>query len=146
MSILLRGALITASVLTTVIIMRKIRKEKMVIEDSLFWIGFLFMLTLFSIFPQIVFRMSELIGTQSPSNLIFLFIIFVLIVRMFQMSIKISQMEAKMKDLVARIAIDETMRNEKIKLKEETNSKEAIKSKEATKSKEAMKSKEEMKV
>ena len=140
MSILLRGALITASVLTTVIIMRKIRKEKMVIEDSLFWIGFLFMLTLFSIFPQIVFRMSELIGTQSPSNLIFLFIIFVLIVRMFQMSIKISQMEAKMKDLVVRIAIDETIRNEKIKLKEETNSKEA------TKSKEAMKSKEEMKV
>ena len=119
MSILLRGALITASVLTTVIIMRKIRKEKMVIEDSLFWIGFLFMLTLFSICPQIVFRMSELIGTQSPSNLIFLFIIFVLIVRMFQMSIKISQMEAKMKDLVARIAIDENIRNEKLGSKEE---------------------------
>ena len=113
MSILLRSVLVVSSVLTTFLIMRKIRKEKMMIEDSLFWIGFLFMLIVFSVFPQIVFKMSELVGTQSPSNFIFLFIIFVLIVRLFQMSMKISQMEAKFKDLVARIAIDENLRNEK---------------------------------
>ncbi len=111
MSMLLRGVLIAASVLTTLLIMRKIRKEKMMIEESLFWIGFSFMLILFSVFPQIVFKMSELVGTQSPSNFIFLFIIFVLIVRMFQMSMKISQLESKLKDLVARIAIDENVRS-----------------------------------
>ena len=113
MSMLLRGVLIAASVLTTLLIMRKIRKEKMMIEESLFWIGFSFMLIVFSIFPQIVFKMSELVGTQSPSNFIFLVIIFVLIVRMFQMSMKISQLESKLKDLVARIAIDENLRGEK---------------------------------
>lgn len=118
MSMLLRGVLIAASVLTTLLIMRKIRKEKMMIEESLFWIGFSFMLILFSIFPQIVFKMSDLAGTQSPSNFIFLFIIFVLIVRMFQMSMKISQLEAKFKDLVARIAIEENLRENK---KEETH-------------------------
>ncbi|MBQ7795068.1 MAG: DUF2304 domain-containing protein [Lachnospiraceae bacterium] len=126
MSLLLRSVLILASVGTTLLIMRKIRKEKMMIEDSLFWIGFSFMLILFSVFPQIVFKMSELVGTQAPANFIFLFIIFVLIVRMFQMSTKISQLEAKMKDLVARIAIDENIRNEKNdpveEMKEETNS------------------------
>ena len=113
MSLLLRGVLIAASVLTTLLIMRKIRKEKMMIEESLFWIGFSFMLIVFSVFPPIVFKMSEMVGTQSPSNFIFLFIIFVLIVRMFQMSTKISQLESKLKDLVARIAIDENLRNEK---------------------------------
>ena len=113
MSVLLRSVLVIASVLTTLLIMRKIRKGKMMIEDSLFWIGFSCMLVLFSLFPQIVFKMSELVGTQSPSNFIFLFIIFVLIVRMFQMSMKISQLEAKFKDLVARMAIDENIRNEK---------------------------------
>ncbi len=112
MSVLLRGVLVAASVGTTLLIMRKIRKEKMMIEDSLFWIGFSFMLILFSVFPQIVFKMSELVGTQAPANFIFLFIIFVLIVRMFQMSMKISQLEAKLKDLVARIAIDENIRNQ----------------------------------
>ncbi|MBQ1190231.1 MAG: DUF2304 domain-containing protein [Lachnospiraceae bacterium] len=60
---------------------------------------------------------SSAILSRSPSNFIFLFIIFVLIVRMFQMSMKISQLESKLKDLVARIAIDENLRNEK---KEET--------------------------
>ena len=113
MSMLLRGVLIAASVLTTLLIMRRIRKEKMMIEESMFWIGFSFMLIIFSLFPQIVFKMSELAGTQSPSNFIFLFIIFVLIVRMFQMSTKISQLESKLKDLVARIAIDENLRKEK---------------------------------
>lgn len=117
---LLRGVLIAASVLTTLLIMRKIRKEKMMIEESLFWIGFSFMLILFSIFPQIVFKMSDMVGTQSPSNFIFLFIIFVLIVRMFQMSMKISQLEAKFKDLVARMAIDENLRNEKLEVLEKT--------------------------
>lgn len=115
MSMLLRSVLIAASVLTTLLIMRKIRKEKMMIEESLFWIGFSFMLIVFSIFPQIVFKMSDLVGTQSPSNFIFLFIIFVLIVRMFQMSMKISQLESKFKDLVARIAIEENLREEKRK-------------------------------
>lgn len=115
MSMLLRGVLVVASVLTTLLIMRKIRKEKMMIEDSLFWIGFSFMLIIFSIFPQIVFKMSDLVGTQSASNFIFLFIIFVLIVRMFQMSMKISQLESKFKDLVARIAIEENIRSEKSK-------------------------------
>lgn len=110
MSFMLRVALIIVSVVTTLMIMRKIRKEKMMIEDSLFWIGFSFMLIVFSIFPQIVFKMSELVGTQAPANFIFLFIIFVLIVRMFQMSMKISQLESKLKDLVARIAIDENIR------------------------------------
>lgn len=92
----------------------------MMIEESLFWIGFSFMLILFSIFPQIVFKMSDMVGTQSPSNFIFLFIIFVLIVRMFQMSMKISQLEAKFKDLVARMAIDENLRNEKLEVLEKT--------------------------
>ena len=115
MPVLLRSVLIMASLLTTLLIMRRIRKGKMMIEDSLFWIGFSFMLIVFSVFPQIVFMMSDLVGTQSASNFIFLFIIFVLIVRLFQMSVKISQMDAKFKDLVARMAIDENLRNETMK-------------------------------
>ncbi len=119
MSVLLRSVLVLASVGTTLLIMRRIRKEKMMIEDSLFWIGFSFMLILFSVFPQIVFKMSDLVGTQAPANFIFLFIIFVLIVRMFQMSMKISQLESKLKDLVARIAIDENIRTNEAGRKEQ---------------------------
>ncbi len=110
MTLLLRSVLIVASVATTLLIMRKIRKEKMMIEDSLFWIGFSSLLIVFSVWPQLVYKMSEMVGTQAPANFIFLFVIFVLIVRMFQMTAKMSQMDARMKDLVAKIAIEENLR------------------------------------
>ena len=77
MTMLLRAVLIVVSVATTWMILRKIRTSKMRIEDSIFWIGFFLMLILFSLFPQIVYWMTELAGVQTPVNFIFLFIIFV---------------------------------------------------------------------
>ena len=110
MTAVLRVVLIIVSVLTTLMIMRKIQKSQMRIEDSIFWIGFSFMLILFSVFPQVVYVMSDLSGTQTPVNFIFTFIIFVLIVRMFRMTVKISQLETRLRDLVERIAIEENLR------------------------------------
>ena len=110
MTTMLRIVLVIVSVLTTWMIMRKIRTSQMRIEDSIFWIGFLFMLILFSVCPQIVYWMSDLSGTQTPVNFIFTFIIFVLIVRMFRMTVKISQLETRLRDLVERIAIEENLR------------------------------------
>lgn len=109
MTTVLRAVLIIVSVLTTFMIMRKIRKSQMRIEDSIFWIGFSFMLILFSIFPQIVYFMSDLSGTQTPVNFIFTFIIFVLIMRMFRMTVKISQLETRLRDLVEQLAIEENL-------------------------------------
>lgn len=112
MTAVLRMVLIIVSVATTFVIIRKIQKSQMRIEDSIFWIGFSFMLILFSVFPQIVFAMSELSGTQTPVNFIFTFIIFVLIVRMFSMTMRISQLETKLRDLVERLAIEENLTKE----------------------------------
>lgn len=110
MTMLLRTVLVLACVMTTLLIMRKIRQSKMRIEDSVFWIGFSFLLILFSVFPQLVYLMSDMVGTQTPVNFIFLFVIFVLIIRMFRMTVKISQMETRMRELVQRIAIQENLR------------------------------------
>ena len=57
MTTMLRIVLVIVSVLTAWMIMRKIRTSQMRIEDSIFWIGFLFMLILFSVCPQIVYWM-----------------------------------------------------------------------------------------
>lgn len=112
MTMQLRMVLIVVSVLTTWLILRKIRMSKMRIEDSIFWIGFSLMLIVFSVFPEIVYWMSALSGTQTPVNFIFLFIIFVLILRMFRLTVKISQLETKVRDLAQRIAIDENLKGE----------------------------------
>ncbi len=71
MTWLLRVVLIVVSVLTTVVILKKVRQAKMRIEDSVFWIGFFFLLIVFSVFPQIVYAMSALAGTMTPANFIY---------------------------------------------------------------------------
>lgn len=107
MSVMLRAVLIAASILTMLVMMRKIRQSKVQIEDSLFWVAFSAMLIVFSVFPQLVYRISGLVGTMAPSNFIFLFIIFLMLLRLFKLTIRVSLMESRLKDLIQKQALDE---------------------------------------
>lgn len=113
MSVMLRFVLIVASVATMMIMMRKIRQSKIQIEDSLFWVGFSAMLILFSVFPRIVYWISGLVGTMAPSNFIFTFIIFLMLLKLFQQTIRISQLEHKINRLIQKEALDEQEQKEK---------------------------------
>ena len=93
----LRVVLIVVSILTTFMIMRKIRQSKLQIEDSIFWLGFSSILIVFSIFPGLPDLLAELAGTYTTANFIYLAVIFLLIVKMFHMSIKQSQLETKIR-------------------------------------------------
>lgn len=107
MTAMLRISLITASFLTMLMMMQKIRRSKVQIEDALFWVFFSFILILFSVFPELVYLLSDLVGTEAPSNCIFLLVIFLLLVKVFSLSVRISQLETKLKELVQQIAIEE---------------------------------------
>lgn len=106
MSMMLRITLIAASVLTTAAILHKIRRSKVQIEDAIFWVLFSGVLIMFSVFPQVAYLLSDLVGIQAPSNFIFMLVIFLLLVKIFAMSVRISQLEAKLRELVQVIAID----------------------------------------
>lgn len=110
MTITLRVLLIAGSILTAAMILRKIRNAKLQIEDSIFWLGFSSVLILFSIFPRIPAFLASLAGTQTPANFIYLAVIFLLIVKLFHMSIKLSQLESRVKDLVQELALEENAR------------------------------------
>ena len=106
MSIGLRILLAVISIWNFWYVVYKIRKSKLQIEHSVFWIFFSFVLIMMSIFPQLVYWLTELIGIQSPVNLVFLAIIFILIVRNFSITLELSQTETKLKNLVQEIALD----------------------------------------
>ena len=110
MTFMLRIVLIVVSMAPTALIMRRIRQSKLQIEDSIFWIGFSFILILFSIFPQIPAILARMAGTYTTANFIFLSVIFLLIVKMFHMSIKMSQLETRVKELVQEMALEENRR------------------------------------
>ena len=106
MSGLLRILLIVSAVLMLLFMLRKIRQSKLKIEYTVFWILFASILTIMGIFPKVFYKISDFIGFQSPISMVFLVVIFVLIIRMFFMTIQISQLENKIDNLVQQIAID----------------------------------------
>src|SRR5574344_375941 len=100
MNLLLRGILIVVSIFTMFYLLKKIRQSKVQIEDSLFWIFFSFGLIIISIFPCIADAMASLLGIYSTVNFLFLFIIFILLLKIFNMTIHVSQLENGVKELV----------------------------------------------
>lgn len=110
MSIALRGCLTAASLLTTILMLQKIRKSKIQIEDSIFWVVFSGILIVFSIFPSVAYRISDLVGTQSASNFIFMLVIFLLLVKVFSMTVRMSRLEMQLRELVQQMALDSANR------------------------------------
>lgn len=102
----LRIILIVAAIGLIVFLLHSIRKSKMSIEDALFWTGFSLLILLMSIFPEIPSFLSDTIGFMSPVNFVFLFFIFVLIIRDFLSNRRISQLENRVKELTQQIALD----------------------------------------
>ena len=88
----------------------------------MFWSLFAGVLIVFSLFPWLVSMFTRLIGMQLPVNFIFLFFIFVLLVKMFLMTIELSALENKVKDLTQELALEEKERVDE--QKEKTGTKE----------------------
>ena len=106
MSGALRILMILGAVFLMVFMIKKIRQAEVKIEYTVFWIIFSGILALMGIFPQLFYWVSELLGFQAPINMIYLVIIFVLIVKLFLISVQISQLENKVDSLTQQVAID----------------------------------------
>ncbi len=105
MTVTLRIILILASIVCCSWILRNIQKARVRIEDSVFWICFSGGLVLISFFPKIVDCGAKITGIQSAQNFLFLAVIFVLIVKIFRMTLRVSQMDSKLQTLTQTIAI-----------------------------------------
>ena len=99
-------AMITASVLTAIFVLSKIKKSQFKIGDTLYWIFFCLFLLVMSIFPDAIFWLSKLIGFESPSNFIFVAIIFLLLLKIFLLDARVSKNEEKLTKLSQKYAID----------------------------------------
>ena len=112
MTLPLRITLFAASLLTFSYMTVKIRDSKMLLEDSLFWFCFSALLLLASIFPQVFFWLSNLVGTMAPSNFVFLFFIFILLIVCFRLSVRLSQLDTKLRELTQQLAIEKLERHQ----------------------------------
>lgn len=100
MSVQVRVLLIVASIAVFIYLMYKIKQSQMRIEDSLFWIFLSGIFLMLSIFPGIAFRLAAFLGIGTTMNLVLLVIIFLLIIKLFRQSVKLSELEYKMRSFV----------------------------------------------
>lgn len=112
MSYYLRFVILLASILTLFYVLNKIRKAQIQLQDSLFWIFLGILFVVMGAFPQVVYFLTRLMGFQAPVNLIFLVMIFILLIKVFLSSIKISQLENKLDSLVQEMAISENLKEQ----------------------------------
>lgn len=112
MTIMLRLILILVSAGTMTMMIQKIRRAKLQIEDAIFWMLVSFMFVVFSLFPPVADFLAHMLGIYATVNFLFLFMIFLLLMRVFSMTIRISQLETKLKELAQQMALDELAQKE----------------------------------
>lgn len=100
-----RIILIIVSLLTMSFMLRKIRQAKVQIEAAMFWVIVALILVVFSLCPAVADACARLLGIYSTPNFLFLFMIFLLMVKIFSMTLQVSQLESKQKELVQKIAL-----------------------------------------
>ena len=103
MTIWFQIVLIFVSLATVTFILRGIRKSQVQINDSLFWIFFSLVLLVFSVFPKLAEIIARALGIVSAGN--FLFIIFLLLINQYQLTVRLSKLDTKFKNLVQTIAL-----------------------------------------
>ena len=114
-----RIILIVVSILSTWYILKKIRQSQLQIEYAIFWIIFSGVLVIISLFPWLVSLFTRLLGMQLPVNFVFMVFIFILLVKLFMMTIELSALENKVKDLTQELALEEKERRDELLIQKE---------------------------
>ena len=107
MSILFRLLLLVISTGTLFFVLIKIRNAQMQIDNAVFWILFMICLVAISIFPGAVIYISNLIGVESSANFVFLCIVFLLLMKVFNLSLRMSKLQYQIQQLTQIIALEE---------------------------------------
>lgn len=108
MSLLFSATLLIGALLTFSLILRKIRKAEVTIADSTFWFLFALSLVLMGVFRQIPFFFADLFSIESPANFVFVYVIAVLVIREFYATVEVSQLRAKVRNLVQNQALTDS--------------------------------------
>ena len=112
MTALFRVVLVLVSLGTFALVIQRIRHSRMRIEDAVFWVLLCLMFVLFALFPAVPDSLAHLLGIYSTANFLFLFMIFILVMKVFSMSMHISELETRLRELVQEEALKDLSERE----------------------------------
>ncbi|MFR5266284.1 DUF2304 domain-containing protein [Clostridium sp.] len=111
-----QAILLISSLLFTFYVTKMIRKEKLQLNYSIIWLFLGISFILLSLFPQILYSISNLLNIKEPVNALFLIIVFFLILILFSFTVIISKMKKQILSLSQEVGIlEEKFQRKKIK-------------------------------
>lgn len=110
-----RIILILGAVAVLVYMLLKIRNKRIQIHYAIYWTFFSVAIVTFCAFPQIINVISGLLGVEVPVHLLFTVAAAMVVIKLFNDTIKMSELEKKIETLTQEIALLEAERvcNEK---------------------------------
>ena len=82
-----------------------LRNRKLNLKYTLLWLLSAIVLLIVTIFPQIIYFLSDLIGVQTPINLVFIFTGMFSILIILSLTVIVSKLNKKITDLTQSIAL-----------------------------------------
>lgn len=101
----LRIVLIVCATLVLLFIVRRIKKSKIDVMDSIFWLFFSLSFVVLALFPQMASFFAGLLGFQASANFVFVYVIAALLMRDFSNKAKIAMLRKKVEDLIQEVAL-----------------------------------------
>ena len=105
MSITLRIALCIVSILYLFIIVKSIKSRKLQLSFSIFWIFIAGVMLLALAFPNFVETLSKWLGFELTSNMVFFVTIFIAFYLIFNLTIKVSNDNSRIRELIQKVSI-----------------------------------------
>lgn len=109
----IRLLLVLGSIGAFTFVVRRIRKSRVKIEHTLFWLFMSILMLVMSIFPQIPYWLSGILGIESPANFVFLFLIALLLINQFFLTMRLSSLEIRVQELAQAAAIEKRKNQDK---------------------------------
>lgn len=92
MTLSLRIVLIVCVALVLLFIIRRIKKLKIDVMDSIFWFFFSLSFVVLALFPQMASFFAGLLGFQASVNFVFVYVVTALVMRDFSNAAKIAML------------------------------------------------------
>ena len=114
MSLLLRVEMIVVALLVVFIIVRNVNRKKLRIQYSFPWLLIAAALLVISFFPGLVNWLCGVMGIETPSNLIYLFGIFALLLIVFYQTLLLSRQADRITRLTQIVSIEKFLAEKEV--------------------------------
>ncbi|MBQ8219160.1 MAG: DUF2304 domain-containing protein [Bacilli bacterium] len=105
MSIELQIFLIILLLFQIFLIIKTVKSKKMSMKYCSFWLVIIFILIFITIFPNLIFKLSDFLGFEKTSNMIFLIGFFFLFYIIYSLTISLSIQNNKIKRLIQEVSL-----------------------------------------